>query len=124
MAVEHNPVGWFEIPVNDMARARAFYEHVFDVELKENQMGDVLMAWFPMFEGSIGSTGALVKGEGYEPSMGGTLVYFTAPDIETALERARERGGCVLVPKTSIGEFGFFGVARDTEGNRIGLHRR
>ncbi|WP_317192076.1 VOC family protein [Snuella sedimenti] len=32
--MKHNMVGWFEIPVNDMERAKAFYEAVFQVEIK------------------------------------------------------------------------------------------
>ena len=27
-----NPVNWFEIPANDLDRAKSFYESVFDVE--------------------------------------------------------------------------------------------
>jgi predicted enzyme related to lactoylglutathione lyase len=33
MAEKYNPVGWFEIPVTDMARAKAFYEAVLRVSL-------------------------------------------------------------------------------------------
>ena len=124
MTVEHNLVGWFEIPVTDMARAKAFYEHVFEVELEEHPMGPNLMAWFPTWEGKIGATGTLIKGEGYVPSAEGTLVYFTAPDIEAALARAEEKGGRILAPRFSIGEYGFVGLLLDTEGNRIALHSR
>ncbi|MFC4721323.1 hypothetical protein ACFO5O_03235 [Geojedonia litorea] len=28
-----NMVGWFEIPVSDMERAKAFYEAVFQIEI-------------------------------------------------------------------------------------------
>jgi len=87
-------------------------------------MGSSLMAWFPMWEGKIGAAGSLIKGEGYEPSSAGTLVYFTAPDIEATLARVEEKGGRILAPKTSIGESGFIGMFLDTEGNRIGLHSR
>ena len=30
-----NPVGWFEIYVKDMSRAKTFYESVFDVKLAQ-----------------------------------------------------------------------------------------
>ena len=124
MAMEHNPVGWFEIPVSDLDRAKGFYEHIFGIEMSVHEMGPARMAWFPMFEGAIGAAGALVKGPQYEPSPGGVLIYFTAADIEAALERAAEKGGAVLTPKTSIGEYGFIGHFEDCEGNRIGLHSR
>ncbi len=32
--MQMNPVGWFEIYVDDIKRAKAFYEKVFDVELE------------------------------------------------------------------------------------------
>lgn len=122
MAIEHNPVGWFEIPVTDLERAKEFYEYVFGFEMEIHEMGPVQMAWFPMIEGSIGAAGALVKGETYEPSRGGALIYITAPDIEATLARAAEKGGKVLTPRTSIGDHGFIGHFEDCEGNRIGLH--
>ena len=76
MATKWNPVGWFEIPVSDMDRARTFYEHVFDVKLEEHRMGEGLMAWFPMKQGETGAAGSLVKGKGYQPSPEGVLVYL------------------------------------------------
>lgn len=124
MTTQFNPVGWFEIPVIDLDRAKAFYEHVFDCSLELHQMDDVMMAWFPMYENAIGATGSLVKGEGLKPSSSGIDIYFSTPDIELALSRVREKGGTVITEKTSIGEYGFFGMAEDTEGNRIGLHSR
>ncbi|MFC1558552.1 VOC family protein [candidate division KSB1 bacterium] len=124
MSIDYNPVGWFEIPVIDMPRAKAFYEHLFAVKLEEHEIGSALMAWFPMKENAIGSTGSLIKGEGYEPSSIGVLVYFTAPDIEGVLERTREKGGQVLREKSGIGEYGFIAIILDSEGNRIGLHAR
>jgi hypothetical protein len=124
MNAQKNPVGWFEIPVKDMARAKAFYEHVFALKLEEHQMGPQSMAWFPMQEGVTGSAGSLVKGEGYQPSLEGVLVYFTTPDIDATLSRAKEKGGQVITEKTSIGEHGFYALVQDTEGNLIGLHSR
>ncbi len=124
MGAQANPVGWFEIPVTDMARAKAFYEHVFAFELEEHEMGPALTAWFPMADDVVGSAGSLIKAEGYVPSLEGVLIYFTAPDIEAALTRVREKGGRVIVERTSIGEFGFVALIEDSEGNRIGLHSR
>ncbi len=124
MSTEHNPVGWFEIPVKDLERAKTFYEHIFEVQLEEHQMGPQQMAWFPMHEGTIGAAGTLIKGPGYEPSSNGVLVYFTAPDIDATLARVEQKGGRTLAPKTSIGEYGFIGLFLDCEGNRIGLHSR
>ncbi len=124
MAVDYNQVGWFEIPVSDMTRAIDFYEYVFSVTLDEQEIGELEMAWFPMKEGEIGAPGGLVKGEGYVPSDKGTLIYFTAADIEDVCRRAAEKRGRVLQEKSDIGEYGFTAKVLDTEGNTIGLHSR
>jgi hypothetical protein len=124
MSTEKNPVGWFEIPVIDMERAKGFYEYVFSMKLEEHQMGSDCMAWFPMKDGVDGATGSLIEGEGYTPSLEGVLIYFTAPDIDAALSRAKEKGGAVIAEKFSIGEYGFVALIQDSEGNRVGLHSR
>ncbi|MDX1408896.1 MAG: VOC family protein [Saprospiraceae bacterium] len=119
-----NPVGWFEIPVSDFDRAKAFYENVFECELDVHQMGPAKMAWFPWDQDSMGCTGTLIKTEGYAPSTVGTIVYFTAPDIEAHLARVEASGGRTLVPKMTIGEHGWIAHFEDCEGNRVALHAR
>jgi imidazolonepropionase-like amidohydrolase/predicted enzyme related to lactoylglutathione lyase len=116
-----NPVGWFEIPVTDMPRAKAFYEHVLNVRLQPFNLGPLEMAFFPMRPGTGGAAGALMKGEAFQPSQQGVQIYFTTPDIDGTLERVQERAGNVVLPKTPIGPLGFVASFEDSEGNRIGL---
>jgi len=122
MSNPNNPVDWFEIPVTDLTRAIDFYTHVFDVNLQARPFGGLQMAFFPMQNDAYGATGALVLGEHRKPSEDGTLIYFSTADITTTLSRAEEKGGKTLKAKTSIGQYGYVGVMRDSEGNRIGLH--
>jgi predicted enzyme related to lactoylglutathione lyase len=119
-----NPVTWFEIPVNDIKQAAAFYGKVFGVSLDLNEMGGSEMAWFPMAQGGPGAAGTLIKGEGYTPSHSGTLVYLSVDDIEGTLKKIDANGGKTLVPKMSIGEHGFIAHFQDCEGNRVALHSR
>lgn len=117
-----NAVNWFEIPVTDMDRAKKFYEAVLGYKLELNEMGPALMAWFPMEQGAEGTTGSLIKAEGYTPSDSGSMVYFSVDDIENTLVKVNENGGSTFNPKTSIGEYGFVAHFTDTEGNRVALH--
>jgi predicted enzyme related to lactoylglutathione lyase len=117
-----NAVNWFEIPVSDMDRAKKFYETVLGYELALNSMGPMHMAWFPMEQGGTGSTGSLIKAEGYVPSETGSVVYFSVEDIEATLAKVNENGGETVNPKTSIGEYGFVAHFKDTEGNKVALH--
>lgn len=122
MSINPNPVNWFEIPVTDLTRARAFYETVLETELAETEMGPNRMAWFPMEAGKDGASGTLIQGEGYTPSHSGSLVYINVPKIDAALEKVNSSGGQTLVPRTSIGEHGFIAHFEDTEGNRVAFH--
>ena len=117
-----NPVTWFEIPVIDFPRAKSFYEKVFEIELSEQAMDNMTMAWFPWEQEGAGCTGTLIKAESYVPSHSGTLVYFSVKDIEATLDRAATHGGKILFPKFSIGDHGFCGHFEDCEGNRVALH--
>lgn len=117
-----NPVNWFEIPVNDLARAKKFYESVFGFELTTSEMGPMKMAWFPMIKDAAGAAGSLVKAEGYTPSKTGSLVYFCVDDIVATLGKVSAEGGKTILAKTSIGEYGFVAHFEDCEGNRVALH--
>lgn len=117
-----NPVNWFEIPVSDMDRAKAFYEAVLEVELRLNDLGELKMAWFPMDPNGSGATGTLMLANEYVPSYEGTMVYFSVTDIEATLARVEAHGGKTVNGKQSIGEFGFVGHFEDSEGNRVALH--
>lgn len=113
---------WFEIPVTDLERAKAFYEHVLQEDMSLQQMDEFKMAFFKMEEGKYGSTGTLCLAESYVPSHQGTMVYLGVTDIDGTLKRVEENGGSVLNPKMSIGEHGFVAHFEDSEGNRVGLH--
>ncbi len=120
----HNAVGWFEIYVSDMERAKTFYSAVFERELVPlPAMGEGMeMFAFSWVEGAWGAAGALVKMPMKDPGMGGTLVYFSCEDVAVEAARAEAAGGRVLKPRMSIGEYGFIALVEDTEGNLIGLH--
>jgi predicted enzyme related to lactoylglutathione lyase len=117
-----NPVGWFEIYVQDMARARGFYESVFATRLERLQGPDIEMWAFPMQPDAAGAAGALVRYEGYPSGGNSTLVYFSCADCAVEAERALASGGNVFKDKFSIGQYGFIALVTDTEGNMIGLH--
>lgn len=126
--MEANMVGWFEIPVSDMKRARVFYEKVFGIRIMVEQFGDTLMGWFPFTQNleAKGAGGALVQNKKfYKPSSDGTLVYFSSPEINEELQRVKDSGGQLLQEKTLIrDDIGYMALFLDTEGNRIALHSR
>ncbi|MEO8120932.1 MAG: VOC family protein [Rhodoferax sp.] len=123
--VQSNAVGWFEIYVTELPRAKKFYEAVFKrpMENMAASLGnDIQMCMFSMNIDGTGAPGALVKSSKMRPGSGGTLVYFSCEDCAVEAARAKASGGTLLEPKKSIGEHGFIAFVQDTEGNTIGLH--
>ena len=117
-----NPVGWFEIYVQDMARAQRFYEAVFQTTLETLEANGLEMRAFKMERDLWGAAGALVKMESVCPGGNSTLVYFSCEDCATEAGRVIAAGGQIARPRFAIGQYGFIALALDTEGNMIGLH--
>jgi predicted enzyme related to lactoylglutathione lyase len=120
--MQGNPVRWFEIYVQDMARARAFYGTVFDTKLEPIGSGDLEMWGFPQARGEAGSSGALVRVAGVASGGNSTLVYFGCEDCAIEAARVVGAGGRLHRDKFSIGQYGFVALAFDTEGNLFGMH--
>ena len=118
-----NPVRWFEIYVQDMPRARKFYETVFQTKLTKLDSQTMDYWTFPqMIMDQAGTSGALVKAEGAPSGGNSTRVYFACDDCAAEVQRALEAGGRIKQDKMSIGQYGFMALVFDTEGNLIGLH--
>lgn len=121
-----NPVAWFEIYVQDMDRAKQFYEAVFQVTLQKLDSPAAIEGMelysFPSDMNSYGVSGALVRMKGVASGGNSTIVYFHSEDCAVEEERARAAGGRVERSKMSIGEYGYIALLVDTEGNTIGLH--
>ncbi|MEM9042027.1 MAG: VOC family protein [Actinomycetota bacterium] len=118
-------IGWFDIYVDDMARAQAFYETILDTSLEPmddpNDPTAQMRAFGDDFS-SHGAGGALVKLAHARPGPGGSMVYFSCHDCAVEQGRVEAAGGSVVRPRFPIGEHGFVSIVTDTEGNMIGLH--
>jgi predicted enzyme related to lactoylglutathione lyase len=124
MSALKNPVGWFEIYVSDLLRAKRFYETLFNQPLHPLPSDDpsIEMMVFGGDLASHGTTGALVKHSMKQPSTEGALVYFSCVDCADQEKLALANGGKVFKAKFSIGPNGFISIIGDSEGNAIGLH--
>ena len=128
---QSNAVVWFEIYVQNMERARKFYETVLAIKLEKMpaptaECEDMEMWAFPSDKETsptnYGACGMLVKMAGCTSGGDGTLVYFGCDDCAVEAARVAENGGSIFKEKFSIGEHGFIAIAQDTEGNTIGFH--
>lgn len=104
-----NPVNWFEIYVQDMARAATFYEAVFQIKLDilpstdAGEFPDLEMLTFPMSNEESGASGALVKMADMPSGGNSTLVYFSCEDCAVEAARAAEFGGALSRKKHPSG---------------------
>ena len=95
-----------------------------DFQITDGDFAPWKMGFFPSFEGKV--SGAIMFGEGYEPSDKGALVYLNCnPNLSVALAKVEAAGGSIKVPKKLISpEIGYWAIILDTEGNRIALHSK
>ncbi len=121
-----NNVVWFELPVNDLNRAKNFYESVFATTMATDARFPEL-AIFPRRHDTA-STGALAvthdsKIEG-RPSTDGAVVYLNCDgELDAVLKRAQAAGGQLLQEVAQLpGGMGWIAQFRDLDGNRVGLH--
>jgi len=116
---QHNRVVWFDLPVADLDRARAFYEAVLGLPVHREKFGDVA---FCVIAHQDGNGGCLIV-DPSKVSDGGVLVYMNVDGrIRDAVAKVRATGGSVVQDTHNIGPHGFRAIVRDSEGNRIALH--
>ena len=78
-----NPIGWFEIYVEDLDACVAFYEKTLDVKLVPNEvpMPNLEMRMFPADYESYGASGAICRMKGVPTGANSTMVYFSARTV-------------------------------------------
>ena len=115
-----NPIGWFEITVNDFDKAKIFYTELFGWEFKLSQ-GSKSLYW-NIYTGENTIGGGLMKKTKPEHNGQAVMIYVEVEDIEATLNKVVSLGGSIEKPKTLISETaGHFGFLQDLDKNIIGL---
>ncbi|MGE5453038.1 MAG: VOC family protein [Acidobacteriota bacterium] len=116
-------VHWFEIPVSDMDRSVAFYEHILGVSLRREVISGMTLAVFPASEDG-GVKGCLMAVDKVAPHVDGVLLYLNAgASVNAVLDRVQAQGGRVLTPRVQLPDgMGCFAHFTDPDGQRIGIH--
>jgi hypothetical protein len=127
-----NTIVWADIPVTDLDRAMKFYGAVLQREFTKVEGMDGIALEAPSQSGPsetppdqypVSFDLAVVAQN--KPSTDGCTIYLNSyGDPEGMLQRAVAAGGELLMPVTDMGQMaGFIGFFKDTEGNRIGVHK-
>lgn len=114
----------FEMPYDDKDRATTFYREAFGWRVEEMPGFDYSF----VTTGPAGDDGAASEpgyiGGGMTPRedpVTGPVITIDTDDVTAALERVVELGGSVIQERTPVGDMGFTGYFRDTEGTVVGL---
>lgn len=123
-----NKVVHFEVPADDLGRAKEFYGSVFGWRLDTMPMpggGDYTSAvttsvdektQMPTEPGAI--NGGLVQ---RDQAMPAPVITIDVDAIDVTLKEIDAGGGSIVVPRTEIPGMGAFAYFKDPEGNVMGL---
>lgn len=110
----------FELPAEDPKKLVEFYEALLDWKIRH-----IPVEGFDYYqcqgEGPEGINGAIVKR--YFPGQQLTN-YLTVEDIDAMLQRVVELGGTIVKTKKALAGVGYYALAKDPEGNPIGLWQK
>ena len=108
---------WFEIPADDISRAKKFYNGLFGWKI--NPFPSMQEYWHI----DTGGPDASPDG-GMLPRMfpAHTITnYVNVPSVSRYMEKVKKLGGKVCKPKTAVPEMGYFAICEDTEKNQFAL---
>jgi predicted enzyme related to lactoylglutathione lyase len=107
-----------EIPADDAARARKFYEGLFGWETSEMpEYPNYFLFRLDPIERAGGAIG--IRNQSTGPQL---RLYISVDSIDESLPKVTALGGKIVEPKTDIPGQGWYAVIDDTEGNQIGLY--
>ena len=119
-------IAYFEIPADNVDRAKHFYQSLFDWKIDPMTMpGDMnAMGYQSIITGEpVEST--LNIGDIHKRQMPAPITcYVHVEEFEKTLAKVEKLGGKFIMPKTEIESVGVVAIIADTEGNVIGLWKR
>ncbi|MCP2324799.1 hypothetical protein HDA40_003306 [Hamadaea flava] len=113
----------FEVPAEDMKRAQSFYTQAFGWDLTPiPAMGYTMVSTTPSGDRGPLTPGAINGGLlDRKAPFDGPVITIEVADIDDALAMVVRLGGEAVIGRQAVGDMGFTGYFRDTEGNLIGL---
>jgi len=115
-----NSIVHFEIPADDVSRAKKFYQKAFGWKISDPHKMDYFFVETKK-KGEEGINGGLMQRKmPGQPFMN----YLMVASIEASCKKVERAGGVVVMPKTEIGlQMGAIAAFKDTEGNVMGFYQ-
>lgn len=115
-----NKLTHFAIHIDDMERAKKFYDEVFEWGFNSYGQNDFLQIKADKTEN--GDLIGALQSRKYSPvpeKIIGLECTISVENINEIIEKVKSKGGQVLMPKTAIPNVGYIAKFLDTEGNLI-----
>jgi len=114
----------FEIPADDLARAKSFYKDIFDWKIEDVKDMDYTMLYttevdkeyMPKEPGAI--NGGMWKREKGDEK---PVLVINVASVDDYAKKIEGKGGKILTPKTTVGDMGYYAKFSDPEGNVLGI---
>ena len=123
-------IAYFEIPADDMERAKKFYLQVFGWDIKKYEMVGVPANYHSVMTGKP----VTIKGPEYEMSQlnsGGMIKrmfpgqpimnYVQVDSVDKTMDMIKKNGGKEMGERMNIPNVGRIGFFTDSEGNALAL---
>jgi predicted enzyme related to lactoylglutathione lyase len=109
---------WFEIPADNVERARSFYASLFGWKIEK--FPGPMEYWHLDTGGADASPdGGLMKRQ--NPGQQGITSYISVPSVDQFAAKVQKLGGKICMPKTAVPQMGYFAICQDTENNTFAL---
>jgi len=112
-------VVWFEIPADNVERARTFYGKLFGWKIEKFPGPTAKPYWLI----DTGADDASRNGGMMERQFPDHTItnYVAVPSVDTAAAKVEKLGGKICMGKTAVPQMGYFVVCSDTENNQFAL---
>ncbi len=114
----------FELPADDVERARNFYRDAFGWQLDPMpELDYTIVRTTPTDDRGMPTEPGAINGGMFtrQSPFSGPVITLDVDDIDQALGRIEELGGKTVMGRQAVGDMGFTGYFTDTEGNLVGL---
>ncbi|MCI0381513.1 MAG: VOC family protein [Chlamydiae bacterium] len=113
----------FEIPVDDLKRAKKFYKDIFNWQLEDTNMDYTVVRTVPVDEKFMPKEAGAINGGMFKRTkeVKAPVVAINVNSIDKYIKKVVAAGGKVVMPKIEIGKNGYYAYVSDTEGNVVGL---
>lgn len=118
-------IGYFEVPADDISRAKRFYTEILGWDFMPSQVPGIPVEYWNITTGESRkdtlNMGGLYQRQEASSRM---LMYAQVKDIDKALAQVEKLGGKIISPKMTLDTVGTLVTIIDCEGNLIGLWER